>query len=132
MKPRVRKVKKYRKYSEEFKRYIVKQFESGRSSTRELSVENNISQYLIYKWIYKFSTFNKKGYRIVEHSTSKTKKLKKLESENQALKALIGEKQIKIEYLEKLIQLAESELNVDIKKNSYTQQSNISEKIVKK
>jgi len=132
MKARIRKVKKYRRYSEEFKRSLVEQYESGASSTKEISIENSISQHLIYNWIYKFSTFNKKGYRIVELSNSKTEKLKELQNENQALKALIGEKQIKIEYLEKLIQLAESELNYDIKKNSYTPQSNTSVKIVKK
>lgn len=123
MKSRIRKVKKYRKYSEEFKRSIVEQYESGRASAKELSFENSLAQHLIYRWIYKYSVFNKKEYRIVEHASSKTKKLKQLQEENLALKALLGEKQIKIEYLEKLIQVAESELNMDIKKNSSTPQS---------
>jgi len=128
MKPRIRRIKKYRKFSQEFKKSIVAQYESGRSSTKELSIANHISQQLIYRWIYKYSNFNSKEYRIVEHSTSKTKRIKELADENKSLKAMIGEKQIRIEYLEKLIQLAEDELNVDIKKNSSTPQSNASEK----
>jgi len=129
MKSRIRKVKKYRKFSEEFKKSIVEQYESGRSSTKELSEQNNIDQRLIYNWIYKFSTFNKKGYRIVEHINSNTNLLRQLKEENQGLKAVVGEKQMRIEYLEKLIALAEQELKVPIKKNSNTPQSNTSGKI---
>lgn len=128
MRPSIRKVKKYRRYSKEFKRSIVVEYESGRSSVKELSIQNNLAFQLIYSWIYKYSKFNDKGYRIVEHSKSKTKKLKELQNEIQTLKAMLGEKQIKIEYLEKLIDIAESELKVDIKKNSSTPQSSSSEK----
>lgn len=132
MRPSIRKVKKYRKFSDEFKRSIVKEYESGSSSIKELSLQNDIAQQLIYRWIYKFSKFNDKGYRIVEHSKSKTEKLQELQKENQALKAMLGDKQIKIEYLEKLIELAESDLKVDIKKNGSTPQSSSSEKTQKK
>ena len=120
MKLNIKKVKKYRRYTKEFKQSIVKQFENGQSSTKELSIENNVAQQLIYSWIYKFSNFNDKDYRIVENTKSSAVKLKEILKENQKLKAVIGEKQIKIEYLEKLIEIADSELNVDIKKNSST------------
>ena len=33
---------------------------------------------------------------------------------------MVGQKQIKIEYLEKMIDIAKEELNIDIKKNSNT------------
>ena len=128
MKPRVRKVKKYRHFSEEFKRSIVEEYESGRSNAKEISVEYSLSESQIYRWIYKFSNFSKKGYRIVEHSESKTNRLKQVLAENQALKAVIGEKQIKIDYLEQLISLVEAELNIDLKKNSSMPQSSTSEK----
>ena len=36
---------------------------------------------------------------------------------------MIGQKQIKIDYLEKMIDIAKDELNIDIKKNSNTPQS---------
>lgn len=124
MKSRIRKVKKYRKFSEEFKKSIVEQYESGRSSTKELSLANNIAQGIIYKWIYKYSTFNKKGLRIVEYSNSNTNLIKTLLEENKVLKMTLGDKQIKIEYLKKLVELAGTELKVDIEKNFSTPQSN--------
>ena len=131
MKSRIRRVKKYRRYSKEFKQSIVDHFEQGKFSVKELSLHNSISQQLIYKWIYQLSRFNKKGYRIVEKTNSQAEKLKQLQKENQALKATVGEKQIHIEYLERLIEIAEVELDVDIKKNSSTSQLNTSDKIKK-
>lgn len=132
MKPNIRKVKKYRRYSQEFKQSIVDSFESGSSSTKELSLQNNIGQAMIYKWIYKLSKYNKEGYRVVEKVNSKESKIKELEEQNRSLKAMIGDKQIRIEYLEKLISLAEEDLKIDIKKNSSTLQSNTLEKRKKK
>lgn len=128
MRPNITRVKKYRRYSEEFKRSIVTEYESGNSSVKQLGYQNQIAPQVIYRWIYKYSNFNDKGYRIVEHSKSKTKKLQELQKEIHNLKAMLGEKQMKIEFLEKLIDIAESDLKVDIKKNSSTLQSSSSEK----
>lgn len=128
MRPSIRKIRKHRRFSDEFKKSVVDQYEKGEATVNELSLEYSIASQVIYRWISKFSIFNSKGYVLVEHDKSKTKKLSELQKENQALKAMLGEKQIKIEYLEKLIELAESELKVDIKKNSSTPQSNSSER----
>jgi hypothetical protein len=50
-------------------------------------------------------------------------KLKELELRIKHLEQTIGQKQIKIDYLEKMIDIAKLELNVDIKKNFNTSQS---------
>jgi predicted RNase H-like nuclease (RuvC/YqgF family) len=86
----------------------------------------------IYDWIYKFSIFNEKGSRIVEMKDSQTTKLKELEQRIKELEQNVGQKQIKIEFLEKMIDLAKQELNIDIKKNFATPQSNGSKKTIKK
>lgn len=117
MKKAGRRVKKYRHYDEGFKKGIVKEYESGEFSVLELSRLYGIGYRLIYNWIYKYSIFNEKGYRIVESKESSQQKLKALESRLQELESLLGRKQIKIEYLEKLIELASEELAVDLKKN---------------
>jgi len=91
-----------------------------------------VSNVSIYKWIYKFSIFSEKGFRIVEMKTSVSKKLKELEEKNKELERIIGKKQIKIDYLETMIDVAKEEFDVDIKKNFITKQSVNSEKKKKK
>jgi transposase-like protein len=126
MQSNIRKVRKNRRFSKEFKQRIVEEYEAGKASTKELAFANNISQQTIYKWIYKLSKYNKKGYRVVEKVDSKSELVKKLTKENKDLKSIVGDKQIRIEYLERLIKVAEEELNIDFKKNSFTPQSNTS------
>ena len=123
MKVNVQKIRKRRNFSETFKREIVDAFESGKFSVYELERLHGISNALIYKWIYKYSKYNQKGYRIVEHSESSSKKVKDLEAKIKSLEAIIGQKQIKIDFLETMIEVAKDELNIDIKKNYSTPQS---------
>jgi transposase-like protein len=123
MKVNLHQIKKSRNYSEAFKREIVSLYESGKFSVLQIERLYKISNVSIYQWIYKFSTFNEKGYRVVEHKISSMSKLKELELRIKHLEQTIGQKQIKIDYLEKMIDIAKLELNVDIKKNFNTSQS---------
>ena len=123
MKANVKLISKQRKYSEEFKKSIVRDFESGKFSVPQLERLHNIGNPSIYKWIYKFSKSNEKGQRIVEMKDSSTQKLKALEQKIKELERTVGQKQIQIDYLEKMIDIAKDELNIDIKKNSNTSQS---------
>jgi transposase len=132
MKANLRKIRKFRVYSEDFKREIVQLFENGSFSVSQLEKLYGIGNPTIYNWIYKFSTFNEKGQRIVEMKDSNTQKLKELEQKIKNLEQTVGQKQIMIEYLEKMIDLAKEELKIDIKKNSNTLQSNGLEKTKKK
>lgn len=120
MKVNLVEVQKYRQFTEEFKKQIVKDFESGQYSVIELERLHGISNKSIYNWIYKYSTFNKKGYRIVESKLSSSNKVKELEKKVKDLEAALGRKQIMIDYLETMIDVAKDELNYDIKKNYNT------------
>ncbi|WP_178987625.1 transposase [Winogradskyella schleiferi] len=131
MKANIKLLKKKRIYSEEFKRQIVKDFESGQFSVPQLEKLHNISNTSIYSWIHKFSTFNEKGSRVVEMKNSSAQKMKEQQARIKELEAIVGRKQIKIDYLEKLIDIAEDDLSIDIKKNSNTPQSTGSEHIKK-
>lgn len=124
MRANVKLIKKRRKYSEDFKRAIVKEFESGKFSVYQLERFHNIGNPTIYSWIYKYSQFNDHGQRIVEMKDSSTQKLKALEQRVMELEQIVGKKQIEIEYLEKMIDIAKEELQIDIKKNYSTPQSN--------
>ena len=129
MKANLKKIRKHRKFSDSFKLSLVKEFETGRYSVVELERLHDISDSLIYSWIYKYSKYNEKGYRMVEHTASSSKKVKELQDKIKSLEAIVGQKQIKIDFLEKMIDIAKEELDIDIKKNYSTPQSNTSEQI---
>jgi transposase len=132
MRTTIRVVKTPRRFTEEFKRGIVKEFESGSLSVAQLSKIYQVANQQIYNWIYKFSTFNQKGSRIVEMKDSSSAKLKEMEQRIKELERVVGQKQIKIDYLEKMIDIAQTEFAIDIKKNYDTSQSGGSGKTVRK
>jgi transposase-like protein len=117
MRANLKQIRKQRKYSEDFKKSIVDSFEKGEFSVLQLEKMYGIRNALIYNWVYKFSNFNEKGCRVVEMENSNQNKLKELASKVKELEQIVGQKQIAIEYLEKMIELAKTDLNIDIKKN---------------
>lgn len=116
MNKKVHLIRKRRYYTCDFKKSLVREFESGKFSVTDLGKLHNIQYNIIYRWIYKYSTVNKKGYRVVEKEESSTKKLKNYEKRISELEQALGRKQIKIDYLEKLIEIAGKDYNIDIKK----------------
>jgi transposase-like protein len=131
MKANIKLIQKKRRYSEEFKKEIVKDFERGKYSVPQLERLHGIGNAQIYRWIYKFSTFNEKGHRIVEMHKSSSAKVRELQKRVEELERAVGQKQIKIDFLEKLIEVAQEEYNIDIKKKSFTPRSPGSGKTMK-
>lgn len=132
MKANLRSIRKQRRYSDEFKKQLVQDFESGKYSVPQLERLHGVSNPTIYNWIYKFSTFNEHGFRVVEMKQSSNEKVKELEKRIKELEGAVGRKQIKIDYLEKMMEIAKEELDIDIKKNYGTPQSTGSGTIRKK
>ncbi len=131
MRANLKQIRKQRKYSEDFKKSIVDSFEKGEFSVLQLEKMYGIRNALIYNWVYKFSNFNEKGCRVVEMENSNQNKLKELASKVKELEQIVGQKQIAIEYLEKMIELAKTDLNIDIKKN-YSLLSSVGSDLTKK
>ena len=127
-----KKLRKRRVFSEEFKKARVKEYEKCESSVLEISRLYSISFQTIYNWIYKYSLYNKKGLILVEMKTSSTQKVKELKDKIKELERVVGQKQLNIDYLEKMLEIAKDELNIDIKKNFAPQQSTGSVKTDKK
>ncbi len=109
-----------RKYSEEFKRKLVEEFEKGIMSVRQMERHYGVANSAIYRWIYTYSTYNEKNVRVVEMKDSQTNRVKELEKKVKELERCVGQKQIMIDYLEKMIDLARETYSIDIKKNSDT------------
>lgn len=132
MKANIKLLKKQRRYSTEFKQQIVSEFEGGKLSVPQLERLYGVSNQTIYKWIYKFSIFNEKGFRVIEMKNSSDNKVKELERRIRELEGTVGRKQIEIDYMSKIVDLAKSEYNIDLKKNYGTQHSPGSGKTEKK
>lgn len=112
-----------RLFSEDFKKSVISDYESGKFSVRELASLYAVHSTLIYRWIYRYSTYQKRNIKVVEMSDSSSQKVKELQKRIAELERIVGQKQLNIDYLEKMIELAKAELGIDIKKNSDTPQS---------
>jgi transposase-like protein len=122
-------LKKRRIFNESFKRARVKEYETGQLTVLEISRLYGINLQTVYLWIYKYSVYNKKSLKIVEEKDSSTRRVKQLQERVKELEQIIGKKQIRIDYLEKMIEIAKEELGIDIKKNYDTPRSPGSGKI---
>jgi len=74
----------------------------------------------IYRWIYKYSPADSPKINVVEMSESTDQKLKDLQNKIAELERALGQKQIQLDFYEKLTELAKEEYNIDLKKNSST------------
>jgi transposase len=105
-----------RYFSEDFKRKKVSELERNLVSISELCREYQVSNTAVYKWIYKYSVMRKKGLKQVVEAKSDSKKILNLKEQVRELERIIGEKQVKLDFQEKMIELAESVYKIDIKK----------------
>ena len=121
-----------RYFSEGFKKQKVEEIEKNLVNISELSREYLVTRSAIYKWIYKYSVMRKKGVRQVIESESDTRKIQQLKEKVKELERIVGQKQITIDYLEKMIEVAKEEYDIDIKKNYSLQQSSGSKTTKKK
>ncbi|MGV8963487.1 MAG: transposase [Candidatus Saccharimonadaceae bacterium] len=113
-----KRIKRKRKFSEDFKLKIVNQYESGEFSVVEMAKIYDISLQTIYNWIYKYSKYNKQSIQVVEMKDSQAHKIKQMEARIKELEQAVGQKKMNIDYLEKMIELAKENYDIDIKKNS--------------
>lgn len=105
-----------RYFDEDFKRKKVSEIERNLISIAEICREYQVSSAAVYKWIYKYSRMRKKGVKQVVEAKSDSKKIQALRDQVKELERIIGEKQIKLDFQERMIEIAEKEYGVDIKK----------------
>ena len=112
-----------RHFSESFKKEKVKQIVGKQISILELSQLYGVSRQSVYKWLYKYSPHHKKGTKQIVEMESEAQRTKLLLVKVAELERIIGQKQLEIDYNNKLIELASEELNYDIKKKHAAQLS---------
>lgn len=105
-----------RYFSESFKIQKVKELERNLVSIAEICREYEVSRAAVYKWIYKYSMKAKKGEKQVVESKSDTRKLSEMKERIKELEQIVGQKQLKIDFQEKMIEIAEDMYQIEIKK----------------
>jgi transposase len=103
-------------FSESFRRQKVREIERNLTTVLEVSREHEVSTTAVYNWLYKYSTLRAKQVRQIVEPMSDAHKIKELKKKIEELERLIGQKQIQLEFKEKMIDLAEEMYQVDIKK----------------
>lgn len=127
-------------YSVSFKLAVVKEVESGsignRAAMRKYGIQGHGT---ITEWRRKYGTFdidNRSQHKAMQTPEQKIKeleeKLKRLERHNEYLETRLMESEDKAAILDKLIDLAEEEYLISVRKNSFPDQSSISAKKQKK
>ena len=106
-----------RKFSEEVKKKIVHDIESGAATVLQSSRELLATEQTIYRWIYKYSRYLKKNRVMVIEDKSEAYRTKELEKRLKEAEAALGRKQMEIDFLNKLIEFANEEFKTDLKKN---------------
>lgn len=105
-----------RYFSTDFKKKRVQELENNLATVSDICKTYKVSRTSVYRWLYTYSNMAKKQVRQVVETKSDTKKILFLESQIKELERIIGQKQILIEFQDKMIEIAEQTYEVDIKK----------------
>ena len=109
--------KKRRIFSDEFKTEKVPEIESGILTIADLSRLYSVSRISIYKWLYRYGNQHKKGVRMVVEKESGAFRTAELLRKVSDLERLLGQKQVEIEYLNRVIFEGDSHFGCDLKKS---------------
>ena len=117
-------LRQQRNFSEALKRRIVKEIEDQQVTVSEVCRLYAVSGTSVYKWIHKYSRRLEKGVRQVVELESESTRTKKLAERVAELERVIGQKQLEIDYLEKVVEIGSEEIGLDLKKKCDTLCSN--------
>ncbi len=109
-------IRKQRYFSEPFKKSKVKELTEKQITINEICELYNVSRQSVYNWLYRYSPHYEKGTNQIIEMESEARRSKLLLERVAELEGVIGRKQLTIDYLEKLIEVAGTELGYDLKK----------------
>jgi len=110
-------IKQRRIFSEVLKKQVVKDLVSKRTSVKELMLEHQVSAQTVYRWLYQYSTAHQSKCTLVVQMKSEATKTLELQNRLAELERIVGQKQLEIDFLNKLLEIGSKELDIDIKKN---------------
>ena len=110
-------IRERRIFSEAVKKKAVKDLTSRRTTIKALINEHQISRQTVYKWLYKYSPYHEQKCTLVVQMKSEETKNSELQKRIAELERVVGQKQLEIEFLNKVLEIGSSELGFDLKKN---------------
>lgn len=117
-------VRERRIFSDTLKKSAVKDLVSKRVTLHQLAREHQVSTNTIYRWLYKYSPFHERKCTLVVQMESEATINGDLQKRIAELERAVGQKQLEIDFLNKLFEVGSAELGFDLKKNFSTQPSN--------
>ena len=115
-----------RTFSENFKIKKVREIEQGKTKVSEVCKQYEVAGISVYRWLKKYGSMKNKKERIIVETESDTQELLALKKKVAELERIVGQKQILLDFKDKMIDLAEEIYGVDIKKKFSTKPSNTS------
>jgi len=116
--------RRLRTFSESFKIQKVQEIERKQTKVSEICKQYELTPVSVYNWINKFGSMKKKKERIIVESESDTKQLLELKKKVAELERIVGQKQILLDFKDKMIEIAEEMYGIDIKKKLSTKPLN--------
>ena len=110
-----------RYFSDTFKKEKVQELIDKRTTIQKLSDLYGLSRTSIYTWLYRYSPHYAQKSRQVVEMESESQKTQFYQNRVAELERIVGQKQLEIDFRDKLIDLASAALGVDLKKNFSTQ-----------
>lgn len=111
-------------FSEEFKKSKVKELVAKQVTVTQLSRLYGVTRTAVYKWLYRYSADYERKSTLVVQMESESYKTERLQQRVAELERAIGQKQLEIDFLTKLLELASEEIGYDVKKNFSPKLSN--------
>lgn len=121
-------IRQRRIFSEEFKRQKIQLIVEKKITIRDVSELYQVSIMSVYRWLYKYSPHHEKGSVQVVQMESEANKTKQAWQRVAELERAVGQKQLRIDYLERLLLIGSEELGIDLKKSFNGPASNGSDK----
>jgi transposase-like protein len=129
MKVKKSSLKQNRIFSEVVRKQVVRDIEQCKYTVIEASRELQVCKQTIYTWLYKYSLYLQKQHVLVVEDKSEAMRSKELLKRIAELEAALGRKQMEVDLLNKILDLANKEYKLDLKKNILDQLSNGTEDI---
>jgi transposase len=104
-------------FSEEFKKSKVKELVEKQITVSRLSKLLGVTRTAIYNWLYQYSPNHQRKTTLVVQMESESYKTQRLQQKVAELERIIGQKQLEIDFLNKLLEIGSEEIGYDLKKN---------------
>ena len=110
-------IRERRIFSEQLKKQAVKDLISKRTTIKALMAEHQVCANSIYRWLYKYSPHHQPKCTFVVQMESEEVKNTELRKRLAELERVVGQKQLEIDFLNKLLEIGSGELGFDLKKS---------------